>query len=362
MANERINGPAPEHPLHHNCRCILVPVLEGTSDLVQSGNLNYRDWFNRQSEDNKLDILGPSRYAIFKKTGMGISAFIKDNKILTLKELGVNRVTRAQIRDDKDIINNPLAPNNPPDNPQTPPIINPPASQGASEPPISPIINNQDMDIPLSDEQLSSYQDRLLDYVKDFKATPGNKKAWAQGIIRQLQKMPPKLQHLFFNNYTELSSYCVPGKEAYFSPSDMMVHLLPNHIKDGKEVLDTFFHEIGHAIDNSYGDVALKFKYQYDYDDYIARAQGLGKLDKKHMYKVLEGYKRGDVSDLFKGLSKGQFKGDYGHKLEYYNTRSIKQEGFAHIVSSFQSDRRVEIGKFFPTAYNQFLEWLDSLD
>jgi hypothetical protein len=63
---------------------------------MQSGPLNYHDWFERQSDANKLDILGPSRYQAYKN-GMLISSFVKDNKILSLKELSLDRVTRAEL-------------------------------------------------------------------------------------------------------------------------------------------------------------------------------------------------------------------------------------------------------------------------
>lgn len=86
---------APEQPIHHNCRCFMVPVLIGDEEATTS-QPNYKEWFERQSNETKLDILGPSRFAEYKK-GMEISGFVKDDKIATLDDLGIERKYRIEL-------------------------------------------------------------------------------------------------------------------------------------------------------------------------------------------------------------------------------------------------------------------------
>ena len=98
MANEIIDGPAPEQPLHKNCRCIMVPILIGDIVSAQSGP-NYHDWFERQNRATKIDLLGPARYKEYLD-GAVIKQFIKDNRIMTLKELKIDRISRQQLFDE----------------------------------------------------------------------------------------------------------------------------------------------------------------------------------------------------------------------------------------------------------------------
>jgi len=77
-------GP-PKIPKHFNCRCITVPILKGMEDDY-TGSPNYREWFERQPKKVQLDILGPSRYALFKN-GLPVERFVKDGRVLTLEEL-----------------------------------------------------------------------------------------------------------------------------------------------------------------------------------------------------------------------------------------------------------------------------------
>lgn len=88
--------PPDEPPLHKNCRCIIVPVLEGMRDDPSQAQASYEDWFNRQDEATKLDILGPARYKEYAN-GKAVTAFAKDGRIATLDELRVDRITRAEL-------------------------------------------------------------------------------------------------------------------------------------------------------------------------------------------------------------------------------------------------------------------------
>jgi len=91
----------PDTP-HLNCRCFTVPVLEGDEEAATS-QINYKDWFDRQDYQTKLDILGASRYKAYND-GMEIKQFVSNDRVLTLNELGVERTTRLELYE-KGIIN-----------------------------------------------------------------------------------------------------------------------------------------------------------------------------------------------------------------------------------------------------------------
>lgn len=73
---------APILPKHVNCRCSLMP-----KDVMEDGVfLSYNEWFEEQSEEDKKNILGKSRYELYKN-GIPISRFFNNGKKITLKEL-----------------------------------------------------------------------------------------------------------------------------------------------------------------------------------------------------------------------------------------------------------------------------------
>jgi len=79
---------------HPNCRCVLTPVLKGMKDDYST--VNYKDWFERQPESRQIDILGPSKYVLYKQ-GMPVERFIKDGRIATLEELGALSARKKDI-------------------------------------------------------------------------------------------------------------------------------------------------------------------------------------------------------------------------------------------------------------------------
>ena len=83
--------------IEHNCRCVIIPVLEGMRDDPTQTKLNYKDWFEEQYEKTKLDILGPSRYKEYLFNGKKVTSFAKDGRVLSLNELGIDRITRHKL-------------------------------------------------------------------------------------------------------------------------------------------------------------------------------------------------------------------------------------------------------------------------
>lgn len=87
-------------PEHYNCRCTILPILKGDYDLEDTrasmngqvdAKLTFEDWLAEQTADIQRDVLGETRYNMFKN-GAELKDFVLDNRILTiseLKEMGV---------------------------------------------------------------------------------------------------------------------------------------------------------------------------------------------------------------------------------------------------------------------------------
>ena len=93
----------PDTPFHVGCRCLVVAVTKSWQELgidleeMEPGTraamggevpdtMTYEDWFKRQSAADQKDILGASRYELFKQ-GKPVTAFADRGQILTLDQL-----------------------------------------------------------------------------------------------------------------------------------------------------------------------------------------------------------------------------------------------------------------------------------
>lgn len=76
---------APIIPLHENCRCILIP------EEVEGEYETYSEWFEEQSEEVKKEILGKSRYRMYKNDGIKVSEFTNNGQIIPLKKLNFSK-------------------------------------------------------------------------------------------------------------------------------------------------------------------------------------------------------------------------------------------------------------------------------
>lgn len=82
----------PKTPQHIGCRCLVIPSIDieneyrASVDGVVKSGVSYEEWLESQSEEVKKDVLGISRYNIYKK-GNPIKTFVDNGKILTLDEL-----------------------------------------------------------------------------------------------------------------------------------------------------------------------------------------------------------------------------------------------------------------------------------
>jgi len=91
-----IEGKPPPQPLHPNCRCVMVPVMKGMEEQYRSPS--YAEWLSRRNDEELMDILGPARFLLFKRGFTPDRFVIRDGRVLTLKELGVKRLTRKSVR------------------------------------------------------------------------------------------------------------------------------------------------------------------------------------------------------------------------------------------------------------------------
>jgi hypothetical protein len=72
-------------PWHFGCRTILVPILLG-DDLVAEET--YDEWFDAQDEETQREILGPTRYELWKEGRLTMQEMVdQSGQALTVEEL-----------------------------------------------------------------------------------------------------------------------------------------------------------------------------------------------------------------------------------------------------------------------------------
>lgn len=77
-------GNAPILPIHYNCRCYYIPY-----EITEDGEVpeSYLDWVETLSDEEQYEILGKTRYQLYK-AGFPIKHFVDDKgKLLLLKDL-----------------------------------------------------------------------------------------------------------------------------------------------------------------------------------------------------------------------------------------------------------------------------------
>jgi len=87
----------PDLPQHPNCRCLYLPCIKGMEDFDDdderasadgpvSASMTYEDWLKTQPENVQRDILGPTRFDLYKE-GMPITSFVANGSTLNLQQL-----------------------------------------------------------------------------------------------------------------------------------------------------------------------------------------------------------------------------------------------------------------------------------
>lgn len=85
---------APVLPRHYLDRCLYVPVIKGMEGEIGErasmngpvdGKIDYETWLRSQPVDFQKDVLGPSKYELFKN-GASLKGFTHDGRMLSLKK------------------------------------------------------------------------------------------------------------------------------------------------------------------------------------------------------------------------------------------------------------------------------------
>lgn len=78
---------------HATCRCVLLPVIKTADDLGLSSDLRgvldgrpaaaltYADWFALQDETFQREILGPTRYTLYRQRKAALSDFVRRGQV-----------------------------------------------------------------------------------------------------------------------------------------------------------------------------------------------------------------------------------------------------------------------------------------
>jgi len=86
-------------PLHPRCRCFISPLTKSWSELglpVSDRNrfngqppqeMDFEQWLRRQPESTQRDVLGATRWTLWKQNRLKFAQFASDNRVLTLEQL-----------------------------------------------------------------------------------------------------------------------------------------------------------------------------------------------------------------------------------------------------------------------------------
>lgn len=82
----------PQLPRHRGCRCLVLPWfgVDGGTRASKGGyadaELKFDDWLAEQNESVQLEVLGRTRYELFRR-GEPMAQFVDNGNILTLEQL-----------------------------------------------------------------------------------------------------------------------------------------------------------------------------------------------------------------------------------------------------------------------------------
>lgn len=83
----------PQIPRHRGCRCVIIPyfgIIDGEGRASKKGyvedKVTFDKWLGEQDEKTQQEVLGKTRYSLFKK-GVKMSSFVDNGNTLTLDQL-----------------------------------------------------------------------------------------------------------------------------------------------------------------------------------------------------------------------------------------------------------------------------------
>ena len=83
---------SPSLPRHRGCRCVIVPWFgedggtRSSRDGYVDSKVTFEEWLKEQEERTQLDVLGRTRYELFRR-GEPMSQFVDNGNVLTIEEL-----------------------------------------------------------------------------------------------------------------------------------------------------------------------------------------------------------------------------------------------------------------------------------
>ena len=215
--------------------------------------------------------------------------------------------------------------------------------------------------------------------VKRLEANPD----FTKMLDKRHSQADPTAKAVYDKYEPEIKISDIDTKEtARYSPSggDITVNAtedLKNHPKDG----DTYFHEIGHFIDDKMADgkgvyasdsEAFSSALRNDFNNYVNNYMEEHNITNREdayeaISKKMSGFKGDDykvVSDIYGGLSENKAKGTWGHDNEYWasNPKAVNHEAFANMFNAAMAGDKNMLKRtqeMLPTAYAEFQAMLE---
>lgn len=78
---------APDYPLHNRCRCVLIAEMEGEPDTELP---TYQEFVDGLSDEEQYEVLGKTRYELYKNGEVKLDQFVKNGRKLRLDELDID--------------------------------------------------------------------------------------------------------------------------------------------------------------------------------------------------------------------------------------------------------------------------------
>lgn len=179
-----------------------------------------------------------------------------------------------------------------------------------------------------------------------------------------------KKLYLTFANNIRIIDYEFKGTPFYNSLSNGIKLNAMADLHNPTGNLSTYFHEVGHMIDDYAGnghtwlssDQLYRECLERDISSYINKVMVDKHCDIDKAYEYISDEISGNwcanVSDIFGSLTQCKCQGDWGHHYTYWNTdpTRVEKEAFANMFeSSVGSEEKMNrMIKYFPTAYARF--------
>lgn len=198
---------------------------------------------------------------------------------------------------------------------------------------------------------------------------------WENGVRERIMNSPEFIKEWYLHNQDKLIYAGSDGTGAYYSPKDKWIRMdLKSDSTGSRGSYSTFFHELGHMLDDVSTQSTTgrnlsnnKSFYEALKKDYNDKLKQFGKDSKPWPFvrgKIMEAQRNaGDISsgvqDIYSGFSLNDIRAGWGHSTEYWvrgDTKvEIASEAWAHMSSGYTNPERLAVMKeWFPSACEEF--------